>query len=75
MKLNDKQIAILSQAASHRDGVVSFRGAGTGVGFQRRAWEAQVAHLLSADFLTPSPFNDFYITDAGRRALSERSSK
>lgn len=69
MELTDKQRLILKRGAEHRDGVVGFGGAGRGVGFQRRAWQAHIDKMVAAGLLEPNAYGDYYITDAGRAIL------
>lgn len=67
LKLSHRQIATLQNAA--RDGRVDVWGIN---GFVRAASRKRIAKLASLGLLEPSPFNDWYIPDAGRAVLAEQ---
>lgn len=66
MALTEKRLRILNRAAADDRGLVS-RPYMTG--FERVAWDRNVAHLVAQQFLVPYRHGGFEITVAGREAL------
>lgn len=62
MKLTPHDIAVLKEGARHPDGVMSLPMKRSNFDKpEKRMWK-----LVAAGLATPSPFNDWYITEAGR---------
>ena len=64
VKLTTHDIAALREGAAHPDGVMRPVRKSN---FDKP--EKRMAKLVAAGLATPSPFNDWYITDKGRAAL------
>jgi hypothetical protein len=66
-RLTAAQMRDLRQAARHPDGVFRIDGPR---GLRYASKERSAAKLVAMGLLTPSPHGDWYITPAGRAALS-----